>query len=148
MYSTNTDWLRNRATNYGSMAQTLPLTSARESARELVLPAARWLGLLPSWTLLAMIVLATAAVCAAVIVKTKAEFEVSTAQRHQMLSEIDDLRRTNVALEVEIRRLTSDSNTIELAARERLGMVMPSDVVVPIESIRSTSGLNTVSFIR
>jgi cell division protein FtsB len=95
-----------------------------------------------------MIMLATAAVCTAVIVKAKAEFEVSTAQRHQMLSEIDDLRRTNSALELEIRRLTSDSNTIELAARERLGMVMPSDVVVPIESMRSTSGLNTMSIIR
>ena len=148
MYSTNTDWLRNRAANYGSIAQTLPLTSARDSARELVLPATRWLALLPSWTLLAMIMLATAAVCAAVIAKTKAEFEVSATQRQQMVSQIDDLRRANSSLELEIRRLTSDSSTIELAARERLGMVMPTDVVVPIESIRSTSGLNSESFVR
>jgi cell division protein FtsL len=95
-----------------------------------------------------MIMLATAAVCAAVIVKAKAEFAESAAQRQQMVSEIDDLRRANNSLELEIRRLTSDSHTIELAARERLGMVMPTDVVVPIESIRSTSGLNTGSFVR
>ena len=146
--STNTEWLRNRAPRYSVAAQALPVTSARESTREIVLPAIQWITLLPSWTLLAMIVLAATAVCATVIVKARSEFQSSSIQRDQMVSEIDSLRRMNGSLELEIRRLTNDSHTIELAARERLGMVMPSDIVVPVESISSHSGLRTVSFVR
>jgi cell division protein FtsL len=124
------------------------VATARESTREIVLPAIQWLALLPSWTLLAMIVLAATAVCATVIVKARSEFQSSSIQLNQMVSEIDSLRRANGSLELEIRRLTNDSHTIELAARERLGMVMPSDIVVPVESISSNSSLRTVSFVR
>ncbi len=149
MYNgTNTDWLRNRAPRYSVAAQALPVASARESTREIVLPVVQWLALLPSWTLLAMIVLAATAVCATVIVKARSEFQSSSIQRERVVSEIDLLRRANGSLELEIRRLTNDSNTIELAARERLGMVMPSDIVVPVESISSASSLRTVSFVR
>ncbi len=149
MYNgTNTEWLRNRAPKYSVAAQALPLTTARDSAREVVLPAVRWLALLPSWTILAMILLATSGVCATVIIRARAEFQASSNQRQKMMAEIESLGRANRSLELEIRRLTSDSNTIELAARERLGMVMPSDIVVPIESVTSTSSLRTVSFVR
>lgn len=149
MYNgTNTEWLRNRAPKYSVAAQALPMTNARESAREVILPAVRWLSLLPSWTLLAMILLATSAVCATVILKARAEFQASANQRQKMSAEIESLNRANRTLELEIRRLTTDSNTIELAARERLGMVMPSDVVVPIEAISSTSSLRSISFVR
>jgi cell division protein FtsL len=145
---TNTEWLRNRAPRYSVAAQALPVASARESTRELVLPAIHWLALLPSWTLLAMIVLAATAVCATVIVKARSEFQSSSIQRDRVVSEIDSLRRANGSLQLEIRRLTNDSNTIELAARERLGMVMPSDIVVPVESISAASSLRSVSFVR
>jgi len=145
---TSTEWLRNRASNYGSGVQTLPLSSARDSAREIVLPAARAIALLPSWTLLAMIILATSAVCGAVIIKAQSEFQTSAGQRQQILTEIDSLRRSNVSLEAEVGRLTSDSNTIEIAARERLGMVKPSDIVVPIDSIYARAELRTLSFVR
>jgi cell division protein FtsL len=146
--STNTEWLRNRAPKYDVVAQTLPGVSARESTREMVLPAVQWIALLPSWIVLAMIVLAATAVCGTVIVKARSEFQSSSIQRDQVISEIDSLRRTNSSLELQIRRLTNDSNTIELAARERLGMVMPSDIVIPVESIRSASSLRTLSFVR
>ena len=149
MYNgTNTEWLRNRAPRYSVAAQALPVPSARESTREIVLPVVEWIALLPSWTLLAMIVLAATAVCATVIVKARSEFQSSSIQRDRVVSEIDSLRRANGSLQLEIRRLTNDSNTIELAARERLGMVMPSDIVVPVESISSASSLRTVSFVR
>jgi cell division protein FtsL len=145
---TNTEWLRNRAPSYSVAAQALPVASARESSREILLPAVQWLALLPSWTLLAMIVLAATAVCGTVIVKARSEFQSSSIQCDRVVSEIDSLRRANGSLELEIRRLTNDSNTIELAARERLGMVMPSDIVVPLESISSASSLRSVSFVR
>ncbi len=141
---TNTEWLRNRAPRFGVVAQTLPM----RSATDLVVPAVRSLNLLPSWTLLAMIVLAATAVCATVIVKSRSEFQASFGQQQQMLAEIDALGRANHSLELEIKRLTNDSGTIELAARERLGMVMPSDIVVPIESVTSNTTLRTVSFVR
>jgi len=130
------------------VAQALPETSARESTRAIVIPAIRWVALVPSWTLLAMIILATTAVCATVILKARAEFEVSASERQQMLSEIDSLGRANRSLELEIKRLTTDSRAIELAARQRLGMVRPSDVVVPIESVTSNSELRRISFVR
>lgn len=149
MYNgTNTEWLRNRAPKYSVAAQALPMATARDSAREVVLPAVQWLALLPSWTILAMILLATSGVCGTVIVRARAEFQTSSTQRQKVMAEIESLGRANRSLEMEIRRLTSDSNTIELAARERLGMVMPSDIVVPIESMTSTSSLRTVSFVR
>jgi len=130
------------------VAQALPATSARESTRAIVIPAIRWVALVPSWTLLAMIILATTAVCATVILKARAEFDVSASEHQQMLSEIDSLGRANRSLELEIRRLTTDSHAIELAARQRLGMVMPSDIVVPIESLTSNSELRRISFVR
>jgi len=65
-----------------------------------------------------------------------------------MASEIDSIRRANTSLELEIRRLTNDRNAIELAARERLGMVMPNDIVVPIDSTNSASNLRSLSFVR
>ena len=149
MYNgTNTEWLRNRAPQYNVAAQTLPVASARESAREIVVPAIQSLALIPSWTLLAMILLAATAVCATVIIKARSEFQSSAIQRDRIASEIDSLRRANGSMELEIRRLTSDSSTIELAARERLGMVMPSDVVVPIDSMNSSSNLRSISFVR
>ena len=144
----NIEWLRNRAPRYSVVAQALPATSARESTRAIVIPAIRWVALVPSWTLLAMIILATTAVCATVILKARAEFDVSASEHQQMLSEIDSLGRANRSLELEIRRLTTDSHAIELAARQRLGMVMPSDIVVPIESLTSNSELRRISFVR
>lgn len=146
--STNTEWLRNRAPKFSVVAQALPVPSAGGSTREMVLPAIQWIALLPSWIVLAMIVLAATAVCGTVIVKARSEFQSSSIQRDRVVSEIDSLQRTNSSLVLEIRRLTNDSNTIELAARQRLGMVMPSDIVVPVESISSASNLRTLSFVR
>jgi cell division protein FtsB len=53
-----------------------------------------------------------------------------------MNGEIDAVRRVNDSLRLEIRRMTNDPNIIESAARTRLGMVRPNDVVIPIESVK------------
>jgi cell division protein FtsB len=65
-----------------------------------------------------------------------------------MAAQITSLRQGNQRLEVEVRRITSDTSAIEVAARERLGMVRPTDVVVPIESQTNSSSVGTVSFVR
>ncbi|PYS25110.1 MAG: hypothetical protein DMF72_02740 [Acidobacteria bacterium] len=108
----------------------------------------RWTNSIPSWAVLAMIILAASGVCCTVIFRSRAEFKTSSSQYQSMTSEIDSMRQANQSLQVEINRLTSDSHAIELAARQRLGMVRPNDVVVPIESISSSTSLGTLSFVR
>lgn len=137
MYNTGTGttgWLNNRSTTQDIRAQSLPVLPM-DSAREFVFTGIRRLGAVPSWTLLAMIILATTAVCGAVIVRSRAEFRDSSQQLSRLTSEAASLRHNNAELQLQIQRLTNDASAIELAARERLGMVRPSDVVLPIESV-------------
>jgi cell division protein FtsL len=82
-----------------------------------------------------MVILATTAVCSTVIMRARAEFRESADQLTRMTSQAEVLRHENNDLQNQIHRLSSDATTIELAARERLGMVRPDDVVLPIESI-------------
>lgn len=95
-----------------------------------------------------MILIATTAVCCTVIARSQAEFSASVSQHQHMASEIDSLRQANQSLQVEITKLTNDSHTIELAARQRLGMVRANDIIVPMESISSSTSLGTLSFVR
>jgi cell division protein FtsL len=106
-----------------------------DAARESACTSIRRLGAIRSWTILAMIILATTAVCSAVVVRSRAEFHNSVQQLSQLASESDSLSHENAALQLQIQRLTNDSSAIELAARERLGMVRPDDVVLSIESV-------------
>jgi cell division protein FtsB len=56
------------------------------------------------------------------------------------------LREANQTLQRDVQRLTKDPNAIEIAARERLGMVKANDIVLTMESIPSASA-NKVSFV-
>jgi len=135
VYNTGTTgWLNNRASTHDIRAQALPALPT-DAARELVFTGIKRLGAVPSWTILAMVMLATTAVCSAVVVRSRTEFRGSVEQMSRMVSETDSLNHENAALQAQIQRLTNDSSAIELAARERLGMVRPDDVVLPIESV-------------
>jgi cell division protein FtsB len=144
----NTYWLNNRNATEQSSAQVLPLFSAREVSREFVPTTVAWLGLIPSWIFLGMILLATLGICFTVIGRTRAESKASFLQYQHMSAEIDRARRTNELLQLEIRRMTSDPNMIESEARTRLGMVRPNDIVVPVDSVKQASALGTLSFVR
>ena len=139
-----TEWLNNRPTS-GPLAQSISSFQKADAARDLLLPAVNGLRLMPPWAILATVLLAASAICATVMVRSRAEFRSSSGQHDRLVSEIDFVRGANASLQVEIRRLTNDPNTIELAARERLGMVKANDVVVTMESINSSS---MVSFVR
>ena len=139
-----TEWLNNRPTR-GPLAQSISSFQKAEAARDLVIPAINGLRLVPSWVILATVLLAASAICATVVVRSRAEFRSFSGQRERLVSELDVMRGANTSLQAEIHRLTNDPNTIELAARERLGMVKANDVVVTMESINS-SGM--VSFVR
>jgi len=145
---TTIGWLANRALTHDVAAQTVPASSTTATATEVLGNVLRWTNSIPSWAVLAMIILAASGVCCTVIFRSRAEFKTSSSQYQSMTSEIDSMRQANQSLQVEINRLTSDSHAIELAARQRLGMVRPNDVVVPIESISSSTSLGTLSFVR
>jgi cell division protein FtsB len=95
-----------------------------------------------------MILVATLGICSTVIVRSRAELKASTLEYGRMTYEIASIRKSNGFLQSEIHRIATDPFTIESAARERLGMVRPNDVIVPIESVRPTSSFGTVSFVR
>ena len=144
----NTYWLSNRQTSQGIGAQAIPAFTVREFSRDLLPTALHGLRLIPSWIFLAMILIATLGICSAVILRSKAELRVSTLEYGRIGDEISSIRRSNNTLQVEISRIASDPAAIESAARERLGMVKPSDIIVPIESTTTVSNFGAVSFVR
>jgi cell division protein FtsB len=129
-------------------AQTIPGFSVREFSRDLFPAALHGLRLIPSWILLAMILIATLGICSTVILRSKEELKVSTLEYGRIGAEIASIRRSNSTLQVQISRIASDPAAIEFAARERLGMVRPSDIIIPIESTNPVSNFGTVSFVR
>ena len=145
----NTDWLLNRAANKPAVAQRISvLANPRVATREIVLPVIDGARLIPSWVILATVLLATAAICATVVSRTRAELQASSAQRQQIELEIQNLHETNQSLVRDIQRLMKDPSAIELAARERLGMVKANDIVITTESMQQRSNANSVSFVR
>ena len=144
----NTYWLSNRKLTQPAAVQALPALPVRELSHELFPAALASLRLIPSWIFLAMILTATLGICSTVVIRSRAELKASSSQFDRMTSQVDVLRRSNAALQVEIHRLSTDPGMIESAARERLGMVRPNDIVVPIESIPPVSNFGTLSFVR
>jgi cell division protein FtsB len=80
-----------------------------------------------------MIILGTAFLCGAATMRTRAEMHNASAQYQEMNKEVLSLRDGNAALELEVKRLRTDTRSIESAARTRLNMVRANEIVVPIE---------------
>jgi cell division protein FtsB len=143
----HTYWLSNRHVTHRS-TQALPALSARDISIEVLPATLRWVGIVPSWIILGMILLATLAICSTVIMRTRTEAQASALELQRVGAEVETTRQVNESLKIEIRRMTSDPNMIETAARARLGMVRPNDIVVPVESVQHSSSLGTLSFVR
>ncbi|HEU4766174.1 MAG TPA: septum formation initiator family protein [Pyrinomonadaceae bacterium] len=90
-------------------------------------------GLVPSWVVFGMILLATFAVCVTVNMRTHAKFQVAAQQFSSMETDVEALRNLNQSLKAEVERLRTDPRTIELAARARLNMVRSNEYVVPLD---------------
>ena len=144
----NTYWLSNRRANQRVPTQAIPRFSLHELTDELLPSTLQGVRLLPSWIFLAMILIATLGICSSVILRSKEELKTSTLEHSRMGSEIATIRRSNIALQGEIRRIASDPISIESAARERLGMVRPSDIVMPMKSTQTVSNFGIPSFVR
>ena len=90
-------------------------------------------GVIPSWVVFGMILLATFAVCVTVNMRTRAKVQFAAQQLNTMQTDVETLRNTNVALKAELERLRTDPRAIEIAARARLNMVRNNEFVVPVE---------------
>ena len=90
-------------------------------------------GIIPSWVVFGMILLATFAVCVTVNMRTRAKSHIAAQQLTAMQTDVEALRNVNQSLKAEVQKLRTDPRTIELAARARLNMVRSNEYVVPVE---------------
>ncbi len=90
-------------------------------------------GIVPSWVVFGMIILATFAVCVTVNMRTRAKVLVASDQFSLMQNDVESLRNINRSLKTEVERLRNDPRAIELAARAKLNMVRRNEFVVPVE---------------
>ncbi len=90
-------------------------------------------GLIPSWVVFGMILLATFAVCVTVNMRTHAKFQVAAQHFSAIESDVEALRNVNRSLKTEVERLRKDPKAIETAARARLNMVRSNEYVVPVD---------------
>lgn len=87
----------------------------------------------PSWVFFCTIMLATFAVCVTVTMRADAAMRGAAQKYEQVNTDVEKIRDTNAALKRQVERLREDPRTIEAAARTRLNMVHPNEVVVPLK---------------
>ena len=90
-------------------------------------------GIIPSWVVFGMILLATLAVCVTVNMRTHAKVQIASQQLTAMQTDVEVLRNVNQTLKAEVQKLRTDPRTIEVEARARLNMVRANEYVVPVE---------------
>jgi len=129
-------WTESRLTTQQPASRALPLAGpARELSRELIGTRAevrRRGGIIPSWALFTMIMLATFALCMSVTMRTHAGMRAAGQKVEQSRADVQTLSNANESLRREVKRLREDERAIESAARTRLNMVRPNEVVVPV----------------
>ena len=133
----NTYWVdeRIRAQRVAPRASS-PFASVREISREIIGTPAEVRqrgGLIPAWVIFGMIILATFAICVAVTMRTQSKMALASQQYVRMQMDVEGLRTANQSLRVEIDQLSTDPRAIETAARSRLNMVRPNEIVIPVE---------------
>ena len=131
-------WVDNRIRTQTVLPRTAApaLPSVREISIELIGTRAevrRRGGIIPSWVILGMIMLATLGLCITVTIRSYAEVSAASTQFSSMQQNVDTLRRGNAALQTEIRRLSTDPKAIEAAARAQLNMARANEIIVPVE---------------
>lgn len=134
----NTYWVdeRIRAQRVLPRSANASLASMQEISMEIIGSRAevrRRGGIIPSWVVFGMILLATCAVCVTVNMRTRAKFQVAQQQFSVMQSDVETLRGVNQSLKAEVEQLRNDPRAIESAARARLNMVRSNEYVVPVD---------------
>jgi len=133
----NTYWVdeRIRSQRVATRAPS-PFASVKELSLDIIGSPAevrRRGGVIPSWVIFGMIILATFAICVAVTLRTRTRMSMASQQYVRMQTDVEGLRNANQNLRREIEQLRNDPRTIEAAARSRLNMVRANEIVVPVE---------------
>ena len=132
----NTYWVDDRIRSQHVVPRTAStLPSVRELSLDLIGTRAevrRRGGVIPSWVIFGMIILATSALCVTVTMRTHAQMRTASDQNMRIKHDIDALRRGNATLERDIQLLQNDPRAIESAARS-LNMVRSNEIIVPVE---------------
>lgn len=89
-------------------------------------------GVIPSWVIFGMIILATGALCVTVSLRSLGQKRAASGQHVKIQHDVDILRRGNAALQRDIQRLRTDPRAIESAARS-LNMARANEIIVPVE---------------
>ena len=133
----NTYWVDNRIRSQRVQPRTAStLPTVKELSIEIIGTRAevrRRGGIIPSWVILGMIMLATFALCLTVSMRSHGEMRTASAQYKGIQQDVDSLRRDNAALQNEIHRLRTDPKAIESAARSQLNMARANEIIVPVE---------------
>ena len=133
----NTYWVDERIRSQRVLPRTTaPLSSMRQISLDIVgtrTEVRRRGGLIPSWVVFGMVILASFAVCVTVNMRTRAKVQVASEQVVSIQSDVDTLRALNQSLRSEVEQLRTNPRAIELAARSRLNMVRSNEIVVPVE---------------
>lgn len=134
----NTYWVDERIRSQRVMPRSAnaSLASVQQISMEIIGSRAevrRRGGIIPSWVVFSMILLATLAVCVTVNMRTRARFQGAVQQHSVMQSDVEVLRGINQSLKTEVERLRNDPRAIESAARARLNMVRSNEYVVPVD---------------
>lgn len=132
----NTYWVDERIRAQRVAPRTNSLASVQQISLEILgtrTEVRRRGGIIPSWVVFGMILLATFAVCVTVNMRTRAKVQVAAQQLTAMQTDVQALRNVNSSLKAEVEKLQKDPRTIEQAARARLNMVRSNEFVVPVE---------------
>ena len=132
----NTYWVDERIRSQRVSPRTNSLASVQQISMDIIgtrTEVRRRGGIIPSWVVFGMILLATFAVCVTVNMRTRAKVQVAAQQLTAMQTDVEALRSVNQSLKTEVDKLRMDPRTIELAARARLNMVRSNEFVVPVE---------------
>ena len=132
----NTYWIDERIRSQRVAPRTGSLASVQQISMEILgtrTEVRRRGGIIPSWVVFAMILLATLAVCVTVNMRTGAKVQIAAQQLSVMQTDVEVLRNINHSLKAEVQKLRTDPRTIELEARARLNMVRSNEFVVPVE---------------
>ena len=132
----NTYWVDNRIRSQRVIPRTAStLRSVRELSLDLIgtrTEVRRRGGVIPSWVIFGMIIVATFALCVTVTMRTQAQMRTASEQYLKIQHNVDALRRSNAVLARDIQRLQSDPRSIESAARS-LNMARANEIIVSVE---------------
>ena len=134
----NTYWVDERIRSQRVMPRraNASLASVQQISAELIgsrVEVRRRGGIVPSWVVFGMILLATLAGCVTVNMRTRAKFQVAQQQFSVMQSDVETLRTINQSLKADVEQLRNDPRAIESAARANLNMVRSNEYVVPVD---------------